>query len=162
MVIKMNLKEYRKELGITIKEASNTTNVPLRTYIRYENDDNYGDELKRNQIFVLLKQKYQITEENGILSVDQIKYLVSNVLDKYKEEVSFCYLFGSYAKGYATSKSDVDLCVSTTLKGMEFVGIIEELKDSLNKKVDLIRISDMENNIELIKEILKDGLKIYG
>ena len=119
-----------------------------------------------SEVFILMIQDLfegiEITEENGILSVDQIKYLVSNVLDKYKEEVSFCYLFGSYAKGYATSKSDVDLCVSTTLKGMEFVGIIEELKDSLNKKVDLIRISDMENNIELIKEILKDGLKIYG
>ena len=37
------LKEYRQQLGITIKEASNVCNVPLRTYIRYENDDNYGN-----------------------------------------------------------------------------------------------------------------------
>ena len=53
----MNLKEYRKSLGITINDASLTTSVPLRTYIRYENNDQYGNSLKRNQIFLLLKQK---------------------------------------------------------------------------------------------------------
>ena len=46
----MNLKEYRISLGITIKEASNATGVALRTYNRYEHDDNYGDPLKRASI----------------------------------------------------------------------------------------------------------------
>ena len=46
MVIYMNLKEYRKSLGITIIDASLTTSVPLRTYIRYENNDQYGNSLK--------------------------------------------------------------------------------------------------------------------
>ena len=40
MVINMGLKDYRINLGITAKEASEVTNVPLRTYIRYENEMN--------------------------------------------------------------------------------------------------------------------------
>lgn len=158
----MNLKDYRIKLGITAKEASLVSNVPLRTYTRYENDDKYGNELKRKQILLSLKEKYEITEEKGLLNVDKIKDLVSKVFSNYKEKVSFCYLFGSYAKGYAKETSDVDLCVSTSLTGLSFVGLIEELRVALNKKVDLLRITDLNGNEELIQEIMKDGIKIYG
>ena len=162
MVIYMNLKEYRKSLGITINDASLTTSVPLRTYIRYENNDQYGNSLKRNQIFLLLKQKYEITDEKGILSIDKIKENVKSILDKRSDKVLFCYLFGSYAKGYANDLSDVDLCISTSLKGLEFIGLIEELRTVLHKKIDLLRLSDLMNNEELLQEIMKDGIKIYG
>lgn len=159
---KMNLKEYRISLGITIQEAANSTGVALRTYIRYEHDDNYGNQLKRTSIINLLKEKYEITEEKGLLTLDRIKDNVSNTLSKYDGKVDFCYLFGSYAKGYAKDNSDVDLCISTTLTGLKFVGLIEELRQTLHKKVDLIRLSDLKDNLELLNEIMKDGLKIYG
>lgn len=158
----MELKDYRNKIGITINEASIITNVPVRTYIRYENDEKYGSVLKRNQMLLSLQDKYEITEVKGILSVELIKKRVESVLVNYKNEVSFCYLFGSYAKGYPQGDSDVDLCISTTLKGMAFVGLIEELRTSLNKKVDLIRLSDLNDNIELVNEIMKDGVRIYG
>lgn len=158
----MGLKEYRKEIGITSKEASIVCGVPLRTYIRYENDDSYGSNLKRDKILSLLKEKYEVTEEKGLLSIEEIKNKVTDIFSKYKDEISFCYLFGSYAKGYAKDDSDVDLCISTSLTGLTFIGLIEELRVSLNKKVDLLRLSDMKNNIELVHEIMKDGIKIYG
>ena len=41
------MKTYRKQMGITIKQACEGAKVPMRTYIRYENDPDYGDELKR-------------------------------------------------------------------------------------------------------------------
>lgn len=158
----MELKEYRKILGITLKEASSAAKVPLRTYIRYEKDNEYGNILKRDQILLILKNKYEITETKGILSIDQIKRGVEKVLGNYSDEVSFCYLFGSYAKGYAKEDSDIDLLISTTVKGMSFTGLIEELRETLNKRIDLIRLSDLKDNIELINEIMKDGIKIYG
>ncbi|MDD7736210.1 MAG: nucleotidyltransferase domain-containing protein [Bacilli bacterium] len=158
----MNLKEYRISLGITIKEASNATGVALRTYNRYEHDDNYGDPLKRASILSILKEKYEVTEEKGLLTIELIKEHVTDILNKYKEKIDFCYLFGSYSKGYAKENSDVDLCVSTTLTGLNFIGLIEELRQSLRKRIDLIRLSDLKNNIELLNEIMKDGIKIYG
>ena len=122
----------------------------------------YGSGLKRKAIFDALKDKYEITEEKGILKFENIKIKVGEVLDKYKDEVKFCYLFGSYAKGYAKENSDVDLCISTSLTGLKFVGLSGELRENLNKNIDLLRLSDVQNNNDLLNEIMKDGTKIYG
>lgn len=156
------LKKYRESIGISSIEASTVCGVPLRTYQRYEQDDQYGNELKRKAIFDILKDKYEITEEKGILKIDDIKTKVSKVLDGYKNEVEFCYLFGSYAKGYAKENSDVDLCISTSLTGLKFVGLSGEIREELNKNIDLLRLLDIQNNVDLLSEIMKDGIKIYG
>ena len=71
-------------------------------------------------------------------------------------------MFGSYAEVLANEKSDVDLYVSSSLTGLRFVGLIESLRQTLHKKVDLIRSSELNNNIDLVNEILKSGIKIYG
>ena len=83
-------------------------------------------------------------------------------MNKLKElrDVNFCYLFGSYAKAKPTS--DVDLLISANVKGLKFYGLVEEIRLKLNKKVDVLDINQLNNNIELTEEILKDGIKIYG
>ena len=156
------LKDYRENVGISSIEAANACNVPLRTYQRYEQNDLYGSELKRKAIFNILKDKYEITEEKGILKIDNIKTKTCKILEKYKDKVEFCYLFGSYAKGYANEKSDVDLCIATSLTGLKFIGLSGELREELIKNIDLLRLSDVQNNTELLSEIMKDGIKIYG
>lgn len=158
----LNLKEYRKSLDVTIKEASEKIGISERTFSRYENDDNYGDVLKRKGIFESLKENFEITEIKGLLSIDKIKKIVSDVLEDYKESVDFCYLFGSYAKGYATGKSDVDLLIATSLTGFAFAGLIEKLRVALHKNVDLLRLNDIKENYKLLKEILQDCIRIYG
>ena len=111
----------------------------------------------------MLNEHCEITEEKGLLSVQLIKEKVSALFDnEYDGQIDFCYLFGSYAKGLANEKSDVDLYVSSSLTGLRFVGLIERLRQTLHKKVDLIRSSELNNNIDLVNEILKGGIKIYG
>ena len=100
-----------------------------------------------------------IDEEHGVLLLDDIKLIVGNILAKY--DVNFCYLFGSYAKGMATEISDVDLLIDTNLTGLNYFGLIEELRNSLNKKIDLLKINQLIDNEELLREILKYGVKIY-
>ena len=158
----IDLKQYRKEKGITIDQACIIIGVPRRTYIRYENELNYGEELKRERMIEKLKEELEITENKGILTIEQIKNIVSTVFSPYAEQISFCYLFGSYAKGYAKDTSDIDLCIKTSLSGFAFVNLIGQLSESLHKKVDLLKINDMANNIDLIEEIMKDGIRIYG
>lgn len=51
--------------------------------------------------------------------------------------------------------------ISTKVTGIKFFGIVEELRENLNKKVDLLEINQLNNNKTLILEILKDGIKIY-
>ena len=159
----MTLKETRESFGISQSAAACTVGMPLRTYVRYESSENYGNALKRQSIVVTLKNAYEITETKGLYTIEQIKTKVAMVInEKYKNMVEFCYLFGSYAKGYAKETSDVDLCVSTSLSGLKYVGLAESLRIVLNKKVDLIRLSDLSNNVGLVSEIMKDGIKIYG
>ena len=110
----------------------------------------------------MLKQKYDITEDKGVLTIKQIQVVINDVFKDYDDKIDFCYLFGSYAKGYATETSDIDLCISTSTSGLTFVGLVEKLRSALCKKVDLIRLSDLSNNEELLKEIMKDGVRIYG
>ena len=157
----MTLREQRLSYGITQKEASASVNVPLRTYIRYENSNDETN-LKYLKIIDLLREKYEVTETKGILSIDNIKAIVSNVFKEYGDNINYCFLFGSYAKGYAKDESDVDLCIDTKLTGLAFIGLIERLRQSLKKKVDLLRLQDITNNLDLLNEIMKDGIKIYG
>ena len=50
----------------------------------------------------LLNKECEITEDKGILSIEDIKNKLTSLFDnEYKDEIDFCYLFGSYAKGLA-------------------------------------------------------------
>lgn len=158
----MTLLDTRSKFGLSQIEASNIVGVPVRTYRRYETDESYGSPIKRNAFIRALNDNCEITEEKGILTIEQIKNKITILFnDEYKNQIEFCYVFGSYAKGCPKENSDVDLYISSSLQGLRFVGLIEKLRQTLHKKVDLIRSSELENNIELVNEILKDGIKIY-
>lgn len=156
----MQLKEIRTKANITQAEASNLVGVPLRTFIRYENEEKYKKTLKYQKICDVLEQVTKIDEEHGILTIDEIKRICKEVFDKY--DVEFAFLFGSYAKQTAVEMSDVDIMVCTEVTGLKFFGLIEELREALHKKVDLIALDDIKQGSELMIEILRVGKKIYG
>ena len=159
----MNLLETRNKYHLSQVLAAKSLNIPVRTYIRYESDNDYGSSLKRESMIKLLIDKYEITEDKGLLSIEEIKNSLSSLFEnEYKNQIDFCYLFGSYAKGYAKENSDVDLCIATSLTGLAFAGLSESIRNVLNKRIDLIRFSNLNDNLELIQEIMKDGIKIYG
>ena len=99
-------------------------------------------------------------ETHGILTVEQIKKNCSSVFENYS--IDYCYLFGSYAKGKATEVSDVDLLIATSITGMQFYDLVENIREALHKKVDVLNREQLNANPELIDEILKDGIKIFG
>ena len=101
-----------------------------------------------------------IDEEHGLLTIEKIQKICAPLFEKYG--VKYAYLFGSYAKGKATERSDVDLLISMPLNGLRFYELVEMLRESLKKKVDLLDESQLENNTALVREILQDGIKIYG
>jgi len=158
----VSLMEIRKKNGLSQASAAAIIGMPLRTYIRYENDASYGDPLKRRMIEQVMHDRFEITENKGLLTIEDIRSGLGEVLDEYKGSVEFCYLYGSYAKGYAIETSDVDLCISTSLTGLKYVGLAEKIRSKLHKKTDLVRLSDLKDNIELVTEILKSGIRIYG
>ena len=156
----MTLKEIRLNKKITQVEAANILSVSLRSYKEYENNPAKIHTLKYSYMCEKLNAYNLLDEEHGLLTIAEIKDRVKRVFDKYN--VNFCYLFGSYAKQNANPKSDVDLLIDTEVTGLDFYGLVEELRDILCKKIDLLKVNQLENNPELLKEILKDGIKIYG
>ena len=127
----MELVDIRKQSGITQKEAAELIGVPFRTYCRYENIETYRNTYKYKLFAKELAEKVKIDEEHGLLTIEKIKSLVLPILNK--NNINYCYLFGSYARGEAREDSDVDLLVDTEITGMEFFGLVEELRVALHK-----------------------------
>lgn len=156
----MTLKELRETLGFTQKQCAEKLGIPSRTYGRYENLPNRKDTFKYRQIYKELEELGKVDEEHGILTLEYIKAKSKEIFDSY--DVKYAYLFGSYAKGKATEKSDVDFLISTETTGLRYYGLIELLREKLCKKVDLLNVEQLKDNLDLLNEILKDGIKIYG
>ena len=45
---------------------------------------------------------------------------------------------------------------------MKFYELVEDLREALKKEVDLLNLEQLKYNLELVNEILKDGIKVYG
>ena len=151
----MELKELRKQLGLTQPEAASILKIPFRTYCRYEDEEQYKGTFKYNQMISLLSDY----ADKVILSIDLIKNTVADICKKY--DVDSVYLFGSYAKNKATSESDIDLMIVSRIEGIEYYQLLNELETRLRKKIDLLRLETAIQNVKLMNEILIDGVKIY-
>ena len=110
----MTIKQMRQDKGLTQQKCADYLQIPLRTYKRYESDESKIKAIKHRYIKERIAEYGFIDEEHGILTVEQIKEICKDVFASY--DVEYCYLFGSYAKGKATEKSDVDLLVSVQVK----------------------------------------------
>ncbi len=156
----MTLKQLRRQKKMTQTECAVYLGVSRRTYQDFENDPQKQNSMKYEFLVQKLEQYGFVDENHGILSLEQIKSVCAEVF--VGREVSYCYLFGSYAKGKATENSDVDLLVSTPISGMRFYDLVEALREKLHKRVDVLNQDQLKDNLPLVEEILKDGVKIYG
>lgn len=156
----MDLKELRKEKGLTQKKAASLLNIPLKTYQNYELGRSKLTSLSGRMIVSCIGSYEPYGPEKGILPLALIKEKIASILKDY--QIDYVYLFGSYAKGKAAENSDVDLMLCTDVDGLEFFGLAGKLEKSLHKKVDAIRFKDLQNNQTLLSEIMKTGIKIYG
>ena len=154
------LKKLRIEKKLTQQQVAQLVGVSLRSYKSYENDEGKQDTIKYKYLLEQLQKVNPIDEEHGIVDIDYIKEKCTAVFNNYN--VEYCYLFGSYAKGTANEKSDVDLLISSDVKGLKYFGMVEELRTELKKKVDALDINQLNNNMDLVQEVLKTGIKIYG
>ena len=154
------LKKVRKKTGLTQIEAAKLIGVSRRTYQTYEEKGNinrvYDDLLTR-------LEEMGINEKGpALLNVKYIKMMTSPIFAKYPQ-VKCAYLFGSYARNEATVKSDVDiLIVASELSGLTFAGLHFDLRTALNKDVDLVNHTTLLNSEKMLRDILVQGVKIYG
>lgn len=95
----------------------------------------------------------------AIYTVPQIQTALSPVFAR--NGIKKAVLFGSYGKGAATEKSDIDLLVDSGLKGLRFIGLLEEVQTVLGKEVDLFDVSHIEPGSLIDHEIRTTGVTVY-
>jgi len=96
---------------------------------------------------------------NKVYTVNDIKEQLYPVFNRYN--VKKAILFGSYVKGLATEKSDIDLLLDSGLRGLRFVGLIHDIHSALDKEVDVLDVTHIIPDSPIFSEIYKDGITIY-
>ena len=91
-------------------------------------------------------------------TIEEIKNKAVPIAKKYG--VKKLSLFGSYARGEADEKSDVDfLFVKSHVLGLKYFGFIADLEDEFGCHVDLV--SEGISDKEFLAEIKNDEVILY-
>ena len=97
---------------------------------------------------------------NEIFTIENIINLVKPIAEKY--HVESVYLFGSYARGDANTDSDLDFLVygGEGFKLTMIFAFAEELREALNKNVDVFEIHEINADSDFYNTIMKERLLV--
>lgn len=77
-----------------------------------------------------------------------------------RNDISYCAVFGSFARAEASDESDIDLLVRFSKpKGFDWLDAAFEIEDALGKKVDLVTENALSPYIK--DNVLRDLQVIY-
>lgn len=96
-----------------------------------------------------------------VYTIEEIKKILAEILNDFA--VKKAILFGSYAKNLQTKKSDIDLVIDSEgkLLNINFYGLLEEIVEKMNKKIDLFEISEIKKGTPIYEAIEKEGIVVY-
>lgn len=94
-----------------------------------------------------------------VYTIDEIKKISVPIAKEYG--VDSLSLFGSYARGEATSESDVDFYIDNgNIKGLlDFIGFVQDLEENLQCHVDVVTTTIEDK--KFIERIRKEGVLLY-
>jgi len=95
----------------------------------------------------------------GVYTIPQLKSVLYPLFDAYG--IRHAVLFGSYGKGIATENSDIDLLVDSGLRGLKFIGFLDDVQQALRKEVDLFDVTHIEAGSPIDQEIRQTGVPFY-
>ncbi len=96
---------------------------------------------------------------SGVYTIPQLRDILSPIFGKY--DIRKAVLFGSYGKGTASPKSDVDLLVDSGLRGLRFVGFLGDIQNAVGKDVDLFDVTHIIPDSLIDREIQQTGVVLY-
>ena len=93
-------------------------------------------------------------------TIDEIKVKAMPIAIRYG--VDALSLFGSYARGEADEKSDLDfLILKGEMKGLlSYCGMIADLEDIFHCHIDLVEKNAIKDK-NFLEEIVRDEVKLY-
>ena len=95
-----------------------------------------------------------------IFTIENITAKVKPLAQKY--HVKEVYLFGSYARGEADENSDLDFLVfgGEGFKLTRIFAFGEELREILQKRVDVFEINEINQDSEFYKTIMREKVLV--
>lgn len=96
-----------------------------------------------------------------VYTIEEIKEILKQILTNIPVETAI--LFGSYAKNNPTKTSDIDILIDSNgkIKGLKFYALIDVIKETFNKEVDVIEKSEIDQGSRIEKEIKRTGVVVY-
>ena len=100
----------------------------------------------------------------GIMSrnnytINDLSKILTPIFKNYN--IGKAIVFGSVAKGTSKTNSDIDILVDSNLKGMKFIGLIEDVKEAVNCEIDMFDITHITPDSSILHEINDTGIVIY-
>lgn len=143
--IKHRAEEIFEELGLNLSTA---VNMFLRQTVR------------DSAVPLDLSLRPVKRSQGSVLSKEEISAYVSGLLRKYNADNAM--IFGSYARGDADEKSDIDIVVygGEGFDMTDVLAISDEINRFLNKPVDVYEISEINRDSPLYESIMKEGVLI--
>lgn len=94
------------------------------------------------------------------LSLNEIKTIVKELLERYHAE--YALLFGSYARGDATSDSDIDVII---VGGKNFVprnifALAEDLREMTGLDADVFEMREVDTGTPFYESVMREGIRI--
>ena len=163
-------KDALSDSGMSMYSLSKQTGIPYTTINRLVNEKLSINNCNAGAVFKIASalgvQMEVLMKGECVYTLDEIAERIAPVAKKYN--IPKVYVFGSYARGEANPDSDVDLMIEGGDFGaLDFVGIMEDFKVSLNKSVDLINYETLfqettiERSKDFIKNVNKEKIKLY-
>jgi len=96
-----------------------------------------------------------------IYTIDEIKEKLLPIFESVP--IKRAILFGSYARNEQTAKSDVDIVIDSEgkIRGLDFFGVLGDITDSLEKRVDLIEKYQIKEDSPFERTINSEGVILY-
>ena len=115
----------------------------------------YSVTVKRS---VFCKER-QVSGTDKVYTIDEIISLITPVAKRYS--VASVWLFGSYARGEATSESDVDLLIDggAIHSLYQLSSFRLDLEDALQKPVDIVTLGCQDQ--DFVRRIRLDEVILY-
>lgn len=112
--------------SVVFHELQNLKSLNLITY-----------EKKANLAICSINENNPIIQDlkNIFIKTDLVGELITQ---KLKEKVKFCLIYGSFAKGTETSRSDVDLLIISEMGEEDLLNIITSLEKETNREINYI------------------------
>lgn len=96
---------------------------------------------------------------NKVYTIEELAAVVAPIAQRYG--VASVWLFGSYARGEATAKSDVDLLIDGgKIRGLfQLTAFRLDCEDALGKSVDVVTLGAQDQ--DFVRRIRKDEVTLY-